>query len=97
MTRSFYTLGVRKPVTLNVDEQLLEAVRRAAADEGVAQEDLLEEALRRYFGLRGLAVLDEIAEHQRAEGISLSDDDAMALAVSEVRAARAERRHARGS
>lgn len=95
--RSFYAWTVRKPVTLNVDEQLLDAIRRAAEDEGVAQEDLLEEALRRYFGLRGLAVLDELADRRRAEGNVMTDEDAMALAVSEVRAARNERRHARGS
>jgi len=72
-----------------VDEQLLEALRRAAADDGVDPDDLVEEALRRYFGLRGLAVLDELAEERR--GAKLNEDEAMQLAVAEVRAVRTRR------
>lgn len=75
-----------------VDEQLLTALRRVAAEDGVEPDDLLEEALRRYFGLRGLAVLDELAEQR--EGTALSDDEAMQLAVAEVRAVRSQRRKA---
>jgi hypothetical protein len=82
----------RRAATIEVDEQLLEALRRAAADDGVAPDDLVEEALRRYFGLRGLAVLDELREERR--GPELTDDEAMDLAVAEVRAARAQRRRA---
>ena len=82
----------RRAATIEVDEQLLDALRRAAADDGVAPDDLVEEALRRYFGLRGLAVLDELGEQPR--GAELSDEAAMALAVAEVRAVRAERRSA---
>ena len=79
----------RRPTTIEVDEQLLDALRRAAADDGVAPDDLVEEALRRYFGLRGLAVLDELTEKRR--GPELTEDEAMALAVAEVRAVRAQR------
>jgi hypothetical protein len=82
----------RRPTTIEVDEQLLDALRRAAADDGVAPDDLVEEALRRYFGLRGLAVLDELREKRR--GPELTKDEAMALAVAEVRAVRAQRRQA---
>jgi hypothetical protein len=82
----------RRAATIEVDEQLLEALRRAAADDGVAPDDLVEEALRRYFGLRGLAVLDELAEQRGAS--ELSEDEAMQLAVAEVRAVRAQRRQA---
>ncbi|MCJ7439592.1 MAG: hypothetical protein MUP97_17775, partial [Acidimicrobiia bacterium] len=46
----------RRQATLEVDEELLSALQRAAADDGVAPGELLDEALRRYFGLRGLAV-----------------------------------------
>ena len=88
---------MRKAVTVNLDEQLLEAVQRAATDDGVSQEQLLEEAIRRYFGLRGLAVLDDIAEHQRSVGTRPDDDEARALAVRELRMARAERHRARGA
>jgi len=76
----------RRPTTIEVDEQLLDALRRAAADDGVAPDDLVEEALRRYFGLRGLAVLDELTEKCREP--ELTEDEAMALAVAEVRAVR---------
>jgi hypothetical protein len=82
----------RRAATIEVDEQLLEALRRAAADDGVAPDDLVEEALRRYFGLRGLAVLAELAEQRR--GSELSEDEAMQLAVAEVRAVRTQRRQA---
>jgi hypothetical protein len=81
----------RRPTTVEIDEGILDALRRAASEDGRAEDEVVEEALRRYFGLRGLGVLDEIAEAQAAQGIILSDDEAMALAVSEVRAARAER------
>ena len=80
----------RRQATIEVDEELLAALSRAAADDGVAPEDLLEEALRRYFGLRGLAVMDELAT-ARTRGTRLTDDEAMDLAVAEVKASRAER------
>jgi hypothetical protein len=82
----------RRPARIEVDEQLLDALRRVAADDGVAPDDVVDEALRRYFGLRGLAVLDELREQRR--GTELTDDDAMAVAVTEVRTARAQRRNA---
>jgi len=82
----------RRAATIEVDERLLDALGRAAADDGVDPDDLLEEALRRYFGLRGLAVLEELAE-QRPDP-DLSDEEAMQLAVAEVRAVRARRRQA---
>jgi hypothetical protein len=90
-------LGVRKAVTVNLDAQLLEAVQHAAADDGVSQEQVLEEAIRRYFGLRGLALLDDMAEHQRSGGNRPDDDEALALALRELRTVRAEHRRARGA
>jgi hypothetical protein len=85
-------LVTRRPATIEVDEQLLDALRRAADDDGVDPDDLLEEALRRYFGLRGIAVLDDLRDARR--GPELTDDQAMELAVAEVRAVRAQRRKA---
>jgi len=84
----------RRPATIEVDERLLDALTRAAADEGVAPDELVEEALRRYFGLRGLAVMDDLRDRRRNERVDLSDEEAMDLAVAEVRAQRAERRDA---
>lgn len=84
-------MAVRTPMTIDLDERLRQAVARAAREDGVDEGRLVEDALRRYFGLRGLALLDDMAGRQESE---LSDDDAMALAVQELRAARAERRQA---
>lgn len=84
-------MAVRTPMTIDVDDRLLRAVERAAREDGVDEARLVEDALRRYFGLRGLALLDDVAARQEGE---LSDDEAMALAVEELRAARAERRQA---
>ena len=66
-------------------------MRRAAGEDGRPEDEVIEEALRRYFGLRGLVVLDEIAETQEAAGVTIDEDEAMRLAVAEVRAVRAER------
>lgn len=82
-------------MAVDLDDQLLDALRRAAAEDGTTEEQVIEDALRRYFGLRGLAVLDEIAERQADR--SLSDDEAMALAVDELRAFRTERQRAQGA
>ena len=81
----------RVHATLDVDDALLNVLRRAAAEDGVAPSDLLDEALRRYRGLRGLAVLDDLAPRD-APDRGLTEDAAMELAVSEIRAARSERR-----
>jgi hypothetical protein len=45
---------------------------------------------------RGLAVLADIEESQRAQGATPPDDDELDRAVAEVRAYRAERRRAAG-
>jgi len=86
---------MRAPRTVQLDERLWDAVQRAASEDGVPEEDLIEEALRRYMGLRGMAVLDDIAERQRDQ--QMTEDQAMELAVAEIRAARAERHRARGA
>lgn len=83
----------RRPRTVQIDEGILDAVRRAAGEDGRPEDEVIEEALRRYFGLRGLAVLDEIAETQEAAGVTIDEDEAMRLAVAEVRAVRVERAH----
>jgi len=85
----------RHELSVEVDERLLEALGRASASDGVPPDEVVEEALRRYFGLRGLAALADIEESQRARGVAAPDDDELvAQAVAEVRAYRAERRAA---
>lgn len=84
-------------MTINLDTHLLDMLARATAEDGVDSDKVVEEALRRYFGLRGLAVLDEITQRQAEAGVNLDEDEAMELAVAELRAYRAERaqqRHA---
>ena len=63
------------------------ALSRAAAGDGLAPDDLVEEALGRYFGTRGTAVMEEL----ETRGSRLTDDEAMELAVAEIRANRLER------
>ena len=84
----------RRTATIEVDERLLDALARAAADEGVGTDEVLEEALRRYFGLRGLSVMDDLRDEHGGSGAKPSHEVAMDLAVAEVRAQRAERRNA---
>jgi hypothetical protein len=77
---------------VSVDENVLDALRRAAARDGVPEDELVDEALRRWFGLRGLVVLDDIADRRAGSAERLDDAAAMDLALQEVRAARAGRR-----
>jgi hypothetical protein len=81
----------RRPTTVEIDEGILDALARAAREDGRPEDEVVEEALRRYFGLRGVAVLDEIGKALSRSGLFLDDDEAMALAVAELRAARADR------
>ena len=76
---------------MEIDEGILDALGRAAREDGRPEDEVVEEALRRYFGLRGAAVLDEIRDAQGAAGVALDDDEAMSLAIAELRAVRAER------
>ena len=80
----------RRSLSVEVDERLLEALRRASESDGVAPDEVVEQALRRYFGLRGLAILADIEESQGARGATPPDDDEwIDQAVAEVRAYRA--------
>lgn len=81
----------RSSITVEIDEGILNALGRAARKDQRAEDEVVEEALSRYFGLRGLALLDDIAAAQAVAGASLDDDEAMTLAVAELRAARADR------
>jgi hypothetical protein len=62
---------------------VLRATRIAAARQGKRESEIVEEALRGYLGL---GVLEEIWAQNPGD---LSDDEALALAVDEQRAARA--------
>lgn len=83
----------RQTLSVDLDERILNALSRAAVADGVRPDEVVAEALSRYFGLRGLAVMADIRDSQRVQGIDPPDgEELMATAVSEVRAYRERRR-----
>ena len=79
----------RRKTTLSLDEDLLRAIKIAAAREDKPEYVVVEEALRKHLGFD---VIERI--QQRA---ALSEEEAVALAVDEVRAVRKARRKRRMS
>lgn len=78
-----------------IDAGLLEELRRRAEEQGRAETEVLEEAVRRYLdALRELAELfDRADQWQREHGVEpLTDEEAMELANEELHAMRRERR-----
>jgi len=93
MTSSGYvspmTNATKRKVTLYLDEDVLRAARVRAARTDKRDSEVVEDALRSYLGF-------EAVERVWARS-TLSEDEAMRLAVAETQAARAVRRAARGS
>jgi hypothetical protein len=83
----------RRPVTIEVDEKLLDAARAVAQRTGVPTEELYERALREVLVRDFDELTQEIAAGQ-ARGVTLSEDEGLKLAYEELRSARAERRNA---
>lgn len=81
--------GTKKKVTLYLDDAVLRAARVQAARSDRRDSEVVEDALRAYLGF-------DVVERVWARS-SLSEAEAMRLAVSETRAARRERRAARRS
>ena len=74
--------------TVYLDADVLRSTRVAAARAGKRDSEIVEEALRSYlFG----GVLDSIWARQREQGLELSEEEALELAYSELRAMREER------
>ena len=82
----------RRQPTVELDESLIEAARVVACRSGVPEEELYERALRDVLARDFAALMDEIAEYQAASGVTIREDEALALATDEVRAVRNERR-----
>lgn len=80
-------MAKRRKTTLTIDEDLLRSVKIAAAREDKPEYVIVEDALRRHLSLD---VIDRIRAQSAAQG-ALTDDEAMALAYSELKAMRAER------
>jgi hypothetical protein len=76
----------KQKTTLYLDEDVLRQTEAVAAGSGRDESEVVEDALRRYFGLE---VADQ-AWARNAES-ALDPDDALALAYAELRAFRAER------
>ena len=72
-------------LTITIDERLAAAVKGAAGSNRTESE-VIERALRSYYGLRN--TVDRI--HSKLGDEALEDDEADALALEAVRAARAE-------
>ena len=82
-------MATKKKVTLYVDEDVMRAARVRAARTDKRDSEVVEDALRAYLGFDVLASVWARS--------NLGEDEAMRLAVEETRAARAEKRAARGS
>jgi predicted DNA-binding protein len=77
-----------------ISAELLESLRRKAEDQGRTEADVLDEAVRRYLERSGSLdeLLRRIEQGRRDRGVeSLSEDEAMRLAVEEQHAWRRER------
>lgn len=72
----------RRPTTVRIEDKLMAEVHAVAERGGVSDDDVIEEAVRRFVGLD---VLDELWTRNH-----LDEDEAMELAVSEFRAIRSE-------
>lgn len=77
----------KRKTTVYVDEDLLTAVKVAAARSGKREYEVVEDALRRHLGLQ--EVLERIWARTGAEAVD--SEEALGLAYRELRAARAER------
>lgn len=84
----------RRAVTMELEEKLLAAARALADRTGVPAHELYERALRDVLARDFAELLRDIAADQAAHGVTVSDDDGVALAYEELRAARSERRNA---
>ena len=85
-----WRLMARVKTTTYIEERLRRAAKEAAIRSGLKEYEVYEEALRRYLGWD---ILDELlASHS-----DLTEDEAMRIALEEVRQVRAERSRARGA
>ena len=79
----------KRPLTLDVDEALLEAARAEARQTGRSEAEVVEDVLRKHFESRRVSTVDEV--WARNAGEALTGDDALALAYKELEAMRRER------
>jgi metal-responsive CopG/Arc/MetJ family transcriptional regulator len=102
-------IQVQQRTFLEIDERLLEDVRRVAAEQGREEREVLEEAVRSYLGATSSTLLESVRQEQQrrqtrgfvslldrmGSRFALDEEEAMDLANAELREVRAERRSAR--
>ena len=87
-------LMARRAVTMEVDEKLLAAAQAVADRAAAPADELYERALRDVLARDFAELMRDIAADQAEHGVTMSDDDGVALAYEELRAARSGRRNA---
>lgn len=94
---------------MGIDDRLLEAVRKMAAEQGRDEREVIEEAVRRYLDAPAESFVEAFRREQEltqqrdfvallermSSSFDLDEDEAMDLATGELRAMREEQRAAR--
>jgi hypothetical protein len=94
---------------MGIDDRLLEAVRKMAAEQGRHEREVIEEAVRRYLDAPAVSFVEAFRREQElaqqrdfvallermSSSFDLDEDEAMDLATGELRAMRDEQRAAR--
>jgi len=80
---------VKRPMTVEVDESLVEATVAEARLTGRSPAEVVEQALRFHFQGRDRSVVDEVWARNAPQ--ALSEDEVLALAYDELKAMRRER------
>jgi hypothetical protein len=78
----------RRPLTVELDEDVLLAAQAETTRKGQSEAALVEQALREHLSLR-TSVTDQVWARNEAD--ALSEDEALALAYDELKAMRRER------
>ncbi|MGH9292662.1 MAG: ribbon-helix-helix protein, CopG family [Acidimicrobiales bacterium] len=79
----------KRPMTVEVDESLVEATDAEARQTGRSQAEVVERALRVHFEGRSRSVVEGVWARNAPQ--ALSEDEALALAYDELKAMRRER------
>ena len=79
----------KRPMTVEVDEALVDATEAEARETGQSEAEVIEQALRVHFGKGRPSVVDRVWARNAPQ--ALSEEEALALAYDELKAMRRER------
>lgn len=79
----------KRPMTVEVDEALVDATEAEARATGQSEAEVIEQALRVHFGKGRPSVVDRVWARNAPQ--TLSEEEALALAYDELKAMRRER------